>query len=93
MAYPPAPQYPQQPEPSAPRTRPGSVTAAVWTQFLTAAMLILTAISIFATQSSISDADLGRDPRTTRSWRARGSPVETSLDMITFGFASWPACS
>ena len=85
MAYPPAPQYPQQPEPSAPRTRPGSVTAAVWTQFLTAAMLIFTAISMFAVQSAISDAvwdEIQNDPELEGS----GLTESNISDVITFGF-------
>jgi MFS family permease len=57
MAYPPAPQYPQAPPPppSGPKTKPGSVTAVVWTQFLTAALLLVTAIAMFAVQSSVKD--------------------------------------
>lgn len=54
MAYPPAPQYPQ-PQPSAPRVRPGAVTAVVWTQFLTAALLIVTGIGLFSVQSAVQD--------------------------------------
>ncbi|THV43623.1 hypothetical protein [Glycomyces buryatensis] len=55
MAYPPAPPYPQQPQPSGPRTRPGVVTAVVWTQFITAAALILTGIGFFAVKGAVQD--------------------------------------
>lgn len=54
MAYPPAPQYPQSPPPG-PRPRPTSVTAVVWTQILTAALLVLTAISMFAMSGAVEE--------------------------------------
>lgn len=64
MAYPPAPQYPQQPAPG-PKIRPTSVTAVVWTQFLTAALLVVTAIAMFAVQSAVKDTvtqEIQKDP-------------------------------
>nr|BFF23975.1 hypothetical protein GCM10025732_19400 [Glycomyces mayteni] len=55
MAYPPAPQYPQQPLPQGPKTRPGSVTAVVWIQYLTAALLVVTGIAMFSVMSAVKD--------------------------------------
>ncbi|GAA2134674.1 DUF2127 domain-containing protein [Glycomyces algeriensis] len=85
MAYPPAPQYPQSPPPQ-PRTRPGSVTAVVWTQILTAALLVISGIALFATMSSVEDTvteQLLSDPELAES----GLTVENISQLMTFTFA------
>lgn len=85
MAYPPAPQYPQSPPPG-PRTRPGSVTAVVWTQILTAALLVISGIALFATMSSVEDTvtqELMNDPELADS----GLTVDNLSSIMTFTFA------
>ncbi|MCC3762367.1 hypothetical protein K3N28_04705 [Glycomyces sp. TRM65418] len=86
MTYPPAPQYPQQPPPSqGPKTRPGVVTAAVWTQFATAALLILTGLGMFSVQSAVSDAvltELQRDP----NYDTSGLTESDISNAVTVGF-------
>ncbi|GAB3646662.1 hypothetical protein [Glycomyces tarimensis] len=58
MAYSQPPQYPQQPPPPPhePKQRPMSVTVVVWTMYLTAAVLVVTAIGQFAAQGAVKDA-------------------------------------
>jgi hypothetical protein len=57
MAYGQPPQYPpQEPMPApGPKPRPGTVTFAVWTQFLTAIALVATALSLFVVASEVED--------------------------------------
>lgn len=55
MAYPPAPQYPQSPPPG-PKTKPMTVTVVVWTQILTAVLLVASGIAMFSVMSSVEDA-------------------------------------
>lgn len=66
MAYGQPPQYPPQPMPQqGPRPRPSSVTTVVWIQFVTAAVLVATAISLFSVQGAVRDAmdeEIRRDP-------------------------------
>jgi hypothetical protein len=86
MAYPPAPQYPQQPSPQGPKTRPATVTAVVWTQFITAALLVVTAIGMFAVMSSVEDLvveELLSDP----SLQDQGVTADDVGPLITLLFA------
>ncbi|WP_051704242.1 hypothetical protein [Glycomyces sp. NRRL B-16210] len=85
MAYPPAPQYPQ-PQPSEPKVRPGSVTAVVVTQLLTAVLLIVTGIAMFAVQSAVKDVavdEILSDPELQNS----GITANTIETFITATFA------
>ncbi|HEX2143394.1 MAG TPA: hypothetical protein VHG10_02685 [Glycomyces sp.] len=85
MAYPPAPQYPQQPEPQGPKTRPGTVTAAVWTHFITAALLIITGIGMFSVQGAVADAvmeEMRRDPE----FESSGLTESDVSNVVTIGF-------
>jgi len=87
MAYPPAPQYPQEPQPpSGPRTRPGSVAAVVWTQFLTAALLVVTAIAMFVAQSAVKDVTL-EEVRNDPSFEGSGVTADDVGTFITITFA------
>ncbi|PRY61891.1 hypothetical protein [Glycomyces artemisiae] len=86
MAYPPAPQYPQQPLPQGPKTRPGSVAAVVWTQFITAALLVATGIAMFAVQSAVKDVvsdEIQNDPSLADS----GITADDISTIITLTFA------
>jgi len=87
MAYPPAPQYPQEPQhPSGPKVKPGSVTAVVWTQFITAALLVVTGIAMFAVQSAVKDVVLDKvtsDP----SFEGSGVTSDDVGTLITITFA------
>jgi hypothetical protein len=85
MAYPPAPEYPQQP-PSGPRVKPTSVTAVVWTQFITAALLVITGIGMFAVQSAIQDVvldEVASDP----SLEGSGITADDVSSLVTVTFA------
>jgi hypothetical protein len=76
MSYPPAPQY-QQPAPQGPRTRPTVVTAAVWIQFATAAVLIASAIASLTTVDVVVEA-------TMRALESDPSLSDAGTDMSTF---------
>lgn len=88
MAYGQPPQYPQQnplPGPG-PKPRPGTVTLAVWLQFLTAALLVLTAISMFAVSSAVEDAaadEILNDP----AFEGSGLTRDDISTMVTVLFA------
>jgi MFS family permease len=85
MAYPPAPQYPQSPPPG-PKTRPGSVTAVVWTQILTAVMLVASGIAMFSVMSSVEDTvteQLLNDPELADS----GLTADNVSQLMTVTFA------
>jgi MFS family permease len=87
MAYPPAPQYPQQPPPSGPKAKPTSVTAVVWTQFITAALLVVTGIGMFAVQSAVKDVaadEVMSDP----SLEGSGITADDVGTLITVMFAA-----
>ncbi|THV31452.1 hypothetical protein [Glycomyces paridis] len=82
MAYPPAPQYPQQPLPEGPRTRPTVVSAVVWTQFLTAAVLVasgIASLSVVGVTVRESMKALEGDPSLT------GTDLSGIEDIIRFG--------
>ncbi|MDN3238821.1 hypothetical protein [Glycomyces tritici] len=86
MAYPPAPQYPQSPPPG-PRPRPTSVTAVVWTQILTAAFLVLTAISMFAVSGAVEEIvvdEMLNDPSMAES----GLTSDDVSTLMTLSFAA-----
>lgn len=85
MAYPPAPQYPQSPPPG-PKTRPGSVAAVVWTQILTAVLLVASGIALFSVMSSVEDTvtkQLLEDPELADS----GLTADNVSSLMTFTFA------
>ncbi|WP_205326256.1 DUF2127 domain-containing protein [Glycomyces sp. YM15] len=85
MAYPPAPQYPQSPPPG-PKTRPGSVTVVVWTQILTAVMLVASGIAMFSVMSAVEDTvteQLLSDPELADS----GLTADNVSSLMTFTFA------
>ncbi|MBO3733467.1 hypothetical protein [Glycomyces niveus] len=85
MAYPPAPQYPQSPPPG-PKTKPWSVTAVVWTQILTAVLLVASGIAMFSVMSSVEDAvteQLLSDPELADS----GLTPDNIGSLMTFTFA------
>lgn len=85
MAFPPAPQYPQSPPP-APRTRPTSVTAVVWTQILTAVLLVVSGIAMFSVMKAVEDTvtdQLLSDPELAES----GLTADNVSQLITFTFA------
>ncbi|MFG3339125.1 hypothetical protein [Glycomyces sp. NPDC048151] len=85
MAYPPAPQYPQSPPPG-PKTRPGSVTAVVWTQILTAVLLVASGIAMFSVMQSVEDevtSQLLSDPELAES----GLTADNVSQLMTFTFA------
>ncbi|WP_112133217.1 hypothetical protein [Glycomyces dulcitolivorans] len=88
MAYPPAPQYPQQPlPPSGPKIRPTSVNVAVWTQFLTALLLVVTGIAMFAVQSAVGEVvedELLNDP----SLEGSGITADQISSLMTIIFAA-----
>lgn len=78
MAYPPAPQYPQQPSPEGPRTRPAMVTAVVWTQFLTAAVLVASAIASLSVADATADAMM-------RALESDPAITDSGADISSFG--------
>ncbi|MCD0446122.1 hypothetical protein LO763_21145 [Glycomyces sp. A-F 0318] len=86
MAYPPAPQYPQQPPPSGPKAKPTAVVAVVWTQFITAALLVITGIGMFAVQSAVKDIVLD-EVMTDPSLEGSGITVDDVSTLITVTFA------
>jgi hypothetical protein len=83
MSYPPAPQY-QQPAPEGPRTRPTVVTAAVWIQFATAAVLIASAIASLTTIDAVVEATM-RTLESDPSLADAGTDISTFEDFIRIG--------
>jgi hypothetical protein len=83
MAYPPAPQY-QQPAPEGPKTRPTVVTAAVWIQFATAALLIVSALASLTTVDAVVDATM-RAMESDPSLADAGTDISTFEDFIRIG--------
>ena len=90
MAYGQPPQYPPQPmPPEGPKQRPTSVTVVVWTQFVTAAVLILTAIAQFSVQGTVEDAvmeELRNDPSFAESG-ITADDISTFVSVIFVGIA------